>query len=55
MITTSTGQQFANVQEMIIHRRALVCARAAAIATYDAMIENITNEIEAAPTLRVVS
>jgi len=55
MITTSTGMQFANVQEMRAYRKGLVNARAAAIAMYDAMIDNITNEIEAAPTLKVVS
>ena len=56
MIKTSTGQEFRNREEMFAYRKGLVNARSAALATYDAMIENITIEIEQASLpLRVVS
>lgn len=60
MIKTATGQEFRNREEMFAYRKGLVNAKAAAMATYDAMIENITLEIEQAgadkpTTLRVVS
>ncbi len=48
MIKTSTGQEFRSLEEMFAYRKGLVNARAAAVATYDAMIENITIEIESA-------
>lgn len=60
MITTSTGQQFANVQEAKLFLRGLIAARDASIAAQDAAIFNIEltikyhEEMSAKPMLRAI-
>lgn len=55
MIKTSTGQEFANVQEMRVYQKALENTRAADYAARTVAIENLDLEIEKASSpLRVI-
>ena len=60
MITTSTGQQFATVQEAKMFLKGLIAARDASIAAQDAAIFNIEltikyhEEMASKPTLRMI-